>query len=111
MLKTMMVYHADFNGDDTFKLLPLTDACPYNEILYDPSTSILAVISKEYKETPHMFPRIKSIIDLSKKSEERLMMDTYYEYYIENVEDMKYLIHNVAINPFHPSLNVLNNKD
>lgn len=106
MLKTMMVYHADFNGNDTFKLLPLNEACPYNEILYDPETEVLAIISKEHKEKPHMFPKLKSIIDLSKK-EERIFMDTYYEYYIENVEDMKYLIHNVAINPYHPSLSVL----
>ena len=46
----MLIISAIWNKADTFKLIPITKMCPYSEVIYDPLTSLLVVISNNTKE-------------------------------------------------------------
>ena len=112
--KSMLIYSADWYGTKTFRMLPITEECPYNEVIFDPSTSVLAVISKEFKEKPHMFPKLNitgkplhmSTVD-SDPAEERVVMDTYYEYYLDDIDDIRVFIDHFAINAEHSAAAIL----
>lgn len=115
--KNMLVYHTDWNGQRSFRMLPVTDDCPFNEAIYDPEMKILAIVSKEYKEKPQMLPKLtgnplmlKLFASLSKDNkvvEERAMMDTYYEYYLDSEEDIISFINMFAVNPTHDSIDMI----
>ena len=102
MQQTMFIYESDWYGQKTFKMLPIDCNCPYNEAIYDPSTKVLAIISKEHKEKPQMLPKLNGKGQLVTKSsntaepakniEERIMMDSYYEYYLDNIDDINEFI-------------------
>ncbi len=93
----------------TFKMIPVTKDCPYNEVIFDVTTKVLAIISKESKESLHMLPKLNEQGDvarlkLGKKengkdyAEERKALVTFYEYYIENTNEAAEFIMNVAEN-------------
>lgn len=110
--QSMLIYSADWYGTKTFRMLPVTEECPYNEVIFDPSTGVLAVISKEFKEKPHMFPKLNTIgkplhASGSDDAEERLVMDTYYEYYLDNIDDIRVFINHFAINGEHSAAAIL----
>jgi hypothetical protein len=114
----MLVYSTDWYGRRTFRMLPLTQDCPFNEVIFDPSTKVLAVISKEFKEKPHMFPKLNNAgLPLngtganSNVLEERLVMDSYYEYYIDNINDIKRFVEYFALNSDHEALSIIDDID
>lgn len=112
--QSMLAYSTDWYGRRTFRMLPVTEDCPYNEVIFDPSTRVLAVISKEFKEKPHMFPKLnmtgKPLYTTSpdnEYAEERIVMDTYYEYYIDDIDDIKDFVNRFAINSDHSAIKIL----
>lgn len=116
----MMVYHADWNETKTFKLLPITPDCPFNEVIYDPEQKILAIISKDTKEKPVMLPKLDDKGDTiirkipSKTSnnaflQERRIVPMYFEYYITDKEDIKEFIKIFSVNLDHTALTILDN--
>lgn len=119
MQQSMFVYNTDWHGKKTFRMLPIDKNCPFNEVIYDPETKVLAVVSKEYKEKPQMFPKLndkgfkilqKGSTDLDSPSsyvEERVLMDIYYEYYIDDAEDIRNFVNYFANDSNHSALNVL----
>jgi hypothetical protein len=93
----------------TFKMIPTTKDCPYNECIFDVQSKVLAIVSKESKESLHMLPKLTETGDvlrlkIGKKdngkdyAEERKALVTFYEYYIENKEEVIEFINNVAEN-------------
>lgn len=105
----MILITGSWETKKTFKLLPISQDCPYNEAIFDLDSKVLAVISKEKKESFHMLPRINDVGELiaiktGKKTngkpyaEERKLLETYYEYYIENPEEIKSFIDLIALN-------------
>lgn len=114
--KSMFVYSTDWYGRQTFRMLPMTIECPFNEVIYDPNTKVLAVISKDKKDKPQMLPKLtdKGQVIPVKTSEgqhyieERRIMETYYEYYIDNKTDIEKFIHLFAVNIDHPILKIIN---
>jgi hypothetical protein len=98
MLNSMMLIKSTWNQEKTFKLIPIHQDCPYNEAIFDPNQKVLAVISKECKESYQMLPKfndkgdvmyLKNARDNGKTyAEERRLVDTYYEYYIEDKGDI-----------------------
>jgi hypothetical protein len=115
----MMVYHALWHGQKSFRMMPLSEDCPFNEVLYNPIEKVLAVISKDQKEKPQLLPKLNEKGELVKNKpgssnpwqEERRMMPAYYEYYIEDMSDIDYFIKCFAVNADHMALNVLSNID
>lgn len=106
-VKNMMVYAAKWNDKQTFRLMPINKDCPYNEAIFDPEQKVLAVISKDIKEKPMMMPRLNDRGDIvpTKRAngeqgwqEQRVMLDAYYEYYLEDMSDILEFVKRFAIN-------------
>jgi hypothetical protein len=98
----MILIHGTWNNKPTFKLIPIEQNCPYNEAIYDTDQHVLALIGKEKKETFQLVPKVNDKGDavLLQKvrangkhyAEERRVLETWYEYYIENKNDIIYFI-------------------
>ena len=109
MNNTMVLITATWGDRKTFKMIPVSIDCPYNEAIYDPGSKVLALISKEKKQSLHMMAKLNEWGDVvpmkvGKRSngkefaEERKTLETYYEYYIENADEIKGFVINAAIN-------------
>jgi hypothetical protein len=102
MEKQMLIIHSAWNQKRTFKLISISKDCPYNEAIYDPDQKILAVISKEKKESFQLVPKFTDKGDVlylkgnrengKNYAEERRAIESWYEYYLDNVEDIKHFI-------------------
>lgn len=110
-----MIYSSDWYGKRTFRMMPVTEDCPFNEAIYDTHNKVLAIISKDQKEKPQMLPKLndkglaiplKAATSTSEPQyvEERRMMDAYYEYYLDKEADVKAFIELFAINADHASV-------
>lgn len=102
-----MIYAAKWNDKQTFRLMPINDDCIFNEAIFDPEQKVLAVISKDIKEKPMMMPRLNDRGDIipTKRAngeqgwqEQRVILDAYYEYYIEDMSDILLFVKMFAIN-------------
>lgn len=122
-MKNMMIVSAPWKDEPSFRMIPITEDCPYAEILYDPNEKVLAIISKLAKDKPQMMPKLNTSTGQVKTTkgrateggplenfpvQERVIMPVYYEYYIDSKEDIKFFIEHFAMNPKHVSLAVIN---
>lgn len=109
MKNSMMLVTSSWGNDKTFKLIPITPECPYNECIFDVSSKVLAVIGKEKKESFHMMPKLSDDGDvlhlkIGKRAngkdykEERKTLATFYEYYVEKEDEIKDFINMFAVN-------------
>lgn len=109
MMKSMMLVTGTWNGKPSFKMIPVTPESPYNEGIYDLDNKVLALISKEKKQSMHMVPKLDDYGDLKSMKvgrrsngkeyqEERKTLETYYEYYLDNPDDIKQVILMLALN-------------
>lgn len=105
----MMLINSAFRNAKSFSLIPVSNDSPYVEALFDPSSSILAVISKVQKESFHMMPRIdengepvklKSPNPQTGKvvKEQRILITTFNEHYLTDKKDIELFINMFAIN-------------
>lgn len=109
MNKSMMLVTSTWGSKKTFKLIPALSDCPYNEAIFDADNKVLAVISKEKKESLHMLAKLNEFGDpqtmkIGRRAngkdyaEERKTLETFYEYYVENVSEVENFIKMFAIN-------------
>jgi len=109
MEKTMMLITSSWGSSKTFKMIPASVDCPYNEAIFDIDSKVLAVISKEKKDSMHMIAKLNEWGDpvtmkIGKRSngkdyaEERKTLEAFYEYYIEELDEIIKFINSVAIN-------------
>ncbi len=110
MYNNMLLVNSEWDKKPTFKMIPTRIDCPYNEAIYDPETKALAVISKEKKETFHFLPRLDDNGDILRVKpgktrsggkpyqEQRVNVETYYEYYISDRQDIDNFIKTFADN-------------
>jgi len=109
MNKSMMLITSVWGTKKTFKLIPVTSESPYNEAIFDFDNKVLAVVSREKKDSLHMLAKLNEFGDpqtmkIGKRSngkdyaEERKTLETYYEYYVEKVDEVENLINMFAIN-------------
>lgn len=109
MNNSMRLITSSWGPAKTFKMIPVTKDCPYNECIFDVNSKVLAIIGKESKESFHMLPKLNEVGDvqrlkIGKKengkdyAEERKALVTFYEYYIEVKEEIVDFIMNVAEN-------------
>lgn len=105
----MILVTSAFRGAESFSLIPVSEDCPYVEMMFDPTSGILAVISKVKKMTMHMLPRLsddgqpvklKSINNETGKvyKEQRVQMETFTEYYVKEKSEIESLIQMFAVN-------------
>jgi hypothetical protein len=96
--KNMMLINSAFKNVKSFSLISVDRNCPYIEALFDPSTKVLAVITKEKKNNFHMVPKLKDDGSPAGNKKQRVQIQTYGEYYITNQEDIDNFISIFAIN-------------
>lgn len=104
----MLLIQSDWNEDKTFKMIPLTNDCPYIEVIYDPSTKVLVMISRVSMTKLHMLPKLDDNGDpaplkVPRKNgravkEERRSIETFQEFYIDNAEAIDAIIDIFAMN-------------
>lgn len=94
--KSMMLVKSIWNEKPTFKMMPISDECPYVECIYDPDSSVFVVISKTKKTTLHMLPDLDSygvrVTGTKGAKQSRHKMEVFQEYYIDDVSDMENVI-------------------
>ena len=107
--QNMMLVNSSFRNAKSFTMIPVSNDSPYTEAMFDPSSSILAVISKLMKQSYHMVPkldddgqpiRLKNPNQQTGKTvkEERRLVDTFSEFYLSDKLDIKDFINIFAIN-------------
>jgi len=105
----MMLVNSAFRNAKSFTLIPVSNDSPYVEAMFDPSSGVLAVISKVMKQSYHMVPklddtgqpvRLKTPNQQTGKThkEERRLVDTFSEFYLQDKDDIELFINMFAIN-------------
>tara|TARA_R110000823_G_scaffold286080_3_gene404472 strand:- start:1442 stop:1858 length:417 start_codon:yes stop_codon:yes gene_type:complete len=107
--QNMMLINSSFRNAKSFTLIPVSNDSPYVEAMFDPTSSILAVISKVMKQSYHMVPRLSDSGEPIKLKmpnqqtgktvkEERRLVDTFSEFYLSDQKDIETFIHMFAVN-------------
>ncbi len=107
--KSMLLVTSTWDGESTFKLIPISLSCPYQEIIYVPKAGTLAVISKTPLQKYTMLPKMDSNGDVEylkgktrsngkPYKEERRLAESYSEYFIEDKEEIRDFVAMFAIN-------------
>jgi len=104
----MMIIKSDWNNQPTFKMIPLSKDCPYIEGIYDPQSKVLALIGLTKKSVFHMMPKLDDNGDVITRKirtegskahkEERRTVETFQEYYLIDVDDIKACVKLFAMN-------------
>ena len=105
-----MLVKSAFGNMKSFKLLPISNDCPWVECLFSPNEKILVVISKFMKSSYHMVPKLddngddvpvkgKPRANGKQVKEERRAMDTCSEHYVVTEEEIRDIINMFAVNP------------
>jgi len=106
---SMLLITSTWGQEKTFKMIPVTPQSPFNEAIYDPANKVLALVGKDKKETFHMMPKLNELGDpqtlkIGKRdngksfAEQRVSLDTYYEYFIEEPTEITDFVKMFAIN-------------
>ena len=108
--KSMMLIKSAFGSKKSFKLIPITNDCPYVEMLFSPEQQMMVIISKYMKGAYHMVQKLddngdpipvkgKPRANGNKFKEERRLVDTCSEHYILTEEEIRETIKMFAVNP------------
>lgn len=102
MEKSMMIVQATWQDKQTFRMVPLTESCPYVECLFDPDSKVFVIISKIKKVTLHMLPKLdeygQAVSGNKGIKQERHKLEVFQEFYIEDKVAIKDLVHGFAVN-------------
>ena len=100
--KTMMLVESTWQDTKTFKMIPVSNDCPYVECIYDPSSEVFVIISKVTKTSLHMLPKLdeygKAVSGNRGAKQERRSIDTFQEYYIEEKDSIVEVVNLFAVN-------------
>lgn len=107
-MSNMMLTTSTWKEGKTFKMIPTSADCPYVECIYDPQSKVLAAIGTTRKNIFHMMPKLDDNGDVVPRKtrtegakahkEERKTVETFQEYYIIDVDDIKAFVNRFAIN-------------
>jgi hypothetical protein len=101
MKNSMILINSEWEGNKTFRLVPINNDCPFMEGIFDPETKTLVLFSKIVKDGFHMVPKLDDNGDpimvkgpkprFNGKSyrEERRNISTFHEYYLTDIQDVK----------------------
>ena len=107
--QNMMLMTSAFRNVKSFSLFPVSNDCPYVEAMYDPTSGILAVISKNKKQSFHMLPRLNEEGQPQRLrtpdkatgktiKEQRVSMETFSEFYITEKKEIENFVNIFGIN-------------
>jgi hypothetical protein len=105
---TMMLVQSTWNDKQTFRMIPISESCPYVECIMDPDTKVFVIISKVTKQALHMLPKMDDNGDpIATKHarpngrnfrEERHKIEVFQEFYVEDLTAMEEVIKLFAVN-------------
>ena len=106
---TMILVKSTWNDKQTFRTIPVTENCPYVECIWDPEQKVFVVISKVTKTALHMLPKMDDNGDPvflkgvkrpngRQFKEERKSIETFQEYYVEDMEAIEYILKTMCTN-------------
>lgn len=99
---TMMLVQASWQENQTFRMIPIDQSCPYVECIFDPGTKVFVMISKIKRTSLQMLPKLdeygKPMTGAKGHKEERNKLEVFQEFYIEDKIAVKDLINLFAIN-------------
>jgi hypothetical protein len=102
MSESMMLVQATWQEQQTFRMIPIKDECPYVECIFDPGTKVFVIISKIKKTTLHMLPKLdeygQPIAGNKGMKQERHKLEVFQEFYVEDLAAMEELIKTFAVN-------------
>lgn len=108
--QNMQLYTSFWGQHKTFKMMPVTEDCPYMEAIYDPNVDMLVVLNKVEKENMQMVERLDENGDLKptkmqqarsngkKYQEQRVQMRVHQEHYIVERNEIDAFIKRFCIN-------------
>ena len=112
--KNMLLIKSAYMKQNSFSLIPVSNDCPYMEVMFDPAHCMLVPIGKTKKETFRMMTKVNADGDpirlktpkvdpktgqpVKMYKEERVKFEALSEYYINDIEDIKLFIELFAIN-------------
>lgn len=100
--KTMMLVKASWQEQQTFRMIPIADTCPYVECIFDPTTKVFVVISKIKKTTLHMLPKLdeygQPVTTTKGVKQDRHKLEVFQEFYVEDPIAIEELIHLFGVN-------------
>ena len=100
--KSMMLVQSSWQENQTFRLIPVTDNCPYVECIFDPGTKVFVIISKTTKQSLHMLPKLDDygqVLTGSKGTkQDRHKIEVFQEFYIEDATAIENIIEHIGIN-------------
>ena len=91
-------------GQKTFKMMPISNDAPFIECIFNNDHNVLAVIGKDKKQSLQMVPKLNDNgeQDLVKQTghakKHRITLETYYEYYITEADEIIEFVNAFAIN-------------
>lgn len=108
-MKNMMLINSAFRNMASFSMIPVTDNCPYVEVIFDPSTNSLIAFSKTRKEIFKNMPRLNDDGDFMKVKtpnketgrtykEIRMRINVFSDYILTDEEDIDNFISLFSIN-------------
>ena len=107
---SMILVKSEFQGKQTFKMLPISQAAPYAECIFDKDSGVFVIISKIRKTGLHMLPKLddngdpaeikggKTRKNGGRIKEERRTFETFYEFYIEDIKSIEEVVNMLAVN-------------
>lgn len=99
---TMMLVQATWQDQQTFRMIPISEACPYVECIFDPGTKVFVIISKIKRTSLQMLPKLdeygQPATGSKGRKEERHKVEVFQEFYIEHASAVKDLVELFAVN-------------
>jgi len=106
--KSMIIVSSIWGESKTFRLMPISNDCPYSEGIYDPQSKVLVIMSKTTKESFHLLPKLDDNGDpIASKvkrpsgvpyREERKAIETFQEYYVPEKAEIINIVEMFAVN-------------
>lgn len=102
MENSMILVKSTWQETQTFKMVPISNDCPYVECIFDPTSKVFVIIGKTVKTALHMLPKLdeygKAISGNRGAKQQRTSIETFQEYYIEDADSIKEIVNIFAVN-------------
>jgi hypothetical protein len=102
MSKSMMLVQATWQEQQTFRMVPIDNTCPYVECIFDPGTKVFVIISNIKKTSLHMLPKLDeygiAVVGSKGTKQDRNKLEVFQEFYLEDQAGMIDIIELFAIN-------------
>ena len=100
--KSMILVQSTWQESQTFRMIPISESCPYVECIFDPGTKVFVVILKITKTALHMLPKLDeyglAVTGSKGTKQDRNKLEVFQEFYLEDQAGMIDIIELFAIN-------------